>query len=251
MNRIGVVGATGRTGSKVVEALGASKTSTLGAAIVSASSALLYNPVGQGDVHYSSDLAALKGCHAVIEFSRPQASVEAVEQCAQLGIPVLVATTGHSPQELSRIEAAAQAIPVAIASNTSVGAAVLTILVEKAREMLGPDFDVEAMEIHHRMKRDAPSGTARTLVAAALNEGDVVAYGREGLRSRNEVGVAALRGGDVPGDHTVYFLGNGERLELTHRVHDRGVFGAGAVTLAEKLIGRKAGLYSVRTLLLG
>ena len=119
------------------------------------------------------------------------------------------------------------------------------------QELSGAAFDVEVMEIHHRMKRDAPSGTARALVSAVMSEGQRAVFGREGLRQPDEVGVVSLRGGDVPGDHTVYFLGDGERLELSHKVSDRRVFGAGAVTLAERLIGKKAGLYSVRTLLLG
>jgi len=251
MSRIGVVGATGRTGSKVVEALLCSKSSELAAAIVSPSSKRLGTRVAESGVQLSADLDGLKGCDVVIEFTSPEASVAVVERCRDLGLPVLVATTGHSPEQAAMIESAAKAIPVLVAPNTSLGAALLALAAEQVQELSGGAFDVEVMEIHHRMKRDAPSGTARALVAAVMAEGQRAVFGREGLREMEEVGVVSLRGGDVPGDHTVYFLGDGERLELSHKVNDRRVFGAGAVTLAECLVGKKAGLYSVRTLLLG
>ena len=250
MNRIGVVGATGRTGSKVLEAVLASKSAVLAAAIASPRSPKAGAVVPGAEVTYSIDLASLKGCDVVIEFTNPETSIQVVEQCADLAVPVLVATTGHSEELVQRITRAASRIPIVVAPNTSLGAAILSFLTEQARELSAGSFDIEVMEIHHRMKKDAPSGTARALVSAATSAGQQVVFGREGLRGEDEVGVVALRGGDIPGDHTVYLLGEGERIELTHRVHDRRVFGAGAVTLAERLIGRKPGLYTVRSLLL-
>lgn len=251
MSRIGVVGATGRTGSKVIEALLGSRTSALAAAIVSPTSSRIGSAVVESGVLLSGDLGDLRGCDAVIEFTAPEPSVAVVERCRDLNIPVLVATTGHSPEQAAVIETAAKTIPILVAPNTSLGAALLALAAEQLQELSGAAFDVEVMEIHHRMKRDAPSGTARALVSAVMSEGQRAVFGREGLRQPDEVGVVSLRGGDVPGDHTVYFLGDGERLELSHKVSDRRVFGAGAVTLAERLVGKKAGLYSVRTLLLG
>lgn len=251
MIRVGVVGASGRTGSKVVEALDAAQGAVLSAAVVSPSSSRLGARVKGSELLYSCQLEDLKGCDAVIEFSTPETSVAVAERCAELGIPLVVATTGHSAEQLARIEAAAQQVAILVAPNTSLGATILALLVEQAKEASAGAFDLEVMEIHHRMKRDAPSGTARALVQVALSPGQQVVFGREAQRSTGEVGVVALRGGDVPGDHTVYFLGEGERLELTHRVHDRRVFGAGAVALARRLVGRKPGLYSARVLLLG
>jgi 4-hydroxy-tetrahydrodipicolinate reductase len=117
------------------------------------------------------------------------------------------------------------------------------------RSVLGPSFDVEVMEIHHRMKRDAPSGTALKVVEDLLTPGSTIVTAREGLRRSGEVGVVSLRGGDVAGEHTVFFLGDGERIEVTQRVQSRSVFGAGAVVLVDRLATRSPGLYDVRHLL--
>lgn len=251
MIRVGVVGASGRTGSKVVEALRSCDGAVLAAAVVSPTSSRIGGAVSGTGVSFTGSIEALKGCDVAIEFSNPESSVTVAEKCAELGVPLLVATTGHSPEQAQRIEAVTQKVAVAVAPNTSLGAAILALVVEQAKEAARGAFDIEVMEIHHRMKRDAPSGTARALVRAAISPGQEAVFGREGLRESQEIGVAALRGGDIPGDHTVFFLGEGERLELTHRVHDRQVFGAGAVVLARRLVGRSPGLYSVRALLLG
>lgn len=250
MIRVGVVGASGRTGSKVVEALLTSNGAVLAAAIVSPGSSKLGSAIEESEVSYSGSLDALKGCDVAIEFSTPEVSVAVAEKCAEWGVPLLVATTGHSPDLAARIESAARRVAIAITPNTSLGASVLALLVDQAQQATRGAFDVEVMEMHHRMKRDAPSGTARALVQAALLPGQEAVFGREGLRAAEQIGVVAIRGGDVPGDHTVYFLGDGERLELTHRVHDRRVFGAGAVLLARRLAGRPPGVYSARALLL-
>lgn len=251
MIRVGVVGASGRTGSKVVEALVVEQGAVLAAAVVSPSSLRLGAPVQGSELVYSCQLEDLKSCDVAIEFSTPETSAVVAERCAEWRIPLLVATTGHSAEQLARIEAAAGQVAILVAPNTSLGATILALLVEQAKEASAGAFDLEVMEIHHRMKRDAPSGTARALLQVALSPGQQVVFGREAQRSAGEVGVVALRGGDVPGDHTVYFLGDGERLELTHRVHDRRVFGAGAVVLGRRLVGKKPGLYSARRLLLG
>lgn len=250
MIRVGVVGASGRTGSKVVEALSVSDGAVLGAAIVSQGSSRLGANVPGTQLQYSASLEALRGCNVAIEFSTPEVSAAVAEKCSEWGVPLLVATTGHSPVQVEQVNAAARKVAIAVAPNTSLGAALLALAVEQVRDAARGAFDIEIMEIHHRMKRDAPSGTARALVNAAIVSGQEAVFGREGLRSPHEIGVSALRGGDVPGDHTVYFLGEGERLELTHRVHDRRVFGAGAVVLARRLVGRPSGLHSVRELLL-
>lgn len=247
---VGVVGASGRSGRFVVEALQGHRELLLGAALVSSSSRVLGEVAG-GDVRYSSDLQGLASCDGVIDFSTADAGGAVAEICRANRIPLLVAATGHSPEQRALIEAVAPEAPLCIASNTSVGAAVLSLTAEYAKRLLGDSFDIEVMEIHHRMKRDAPSGTAKSVVQHLVGDEGQVVYGRPGLRAAGEVGVVSLRGGDVPGDHTVYFLGHGERIELKHSVNDRSVFGQGAVTLLGKLIGRDPGVYSVRELLLG
>jgi 4-hydroxy-tetrahydrodipicolinate reductase len=249
MNRIGVVGASGRTGQHVVEALLSRSSSTLRAALVSAGSNRLGEVIGSTGVAYSSDLAALGECDGVIDFSTPTTSVAVARVCAEYGKPLLVATTGLSADDKRVIEECARVAPVCIAPNTSLAATALKMAARYLQGILGPSFDIEVMEIHHRMKKDAPSGTALNVISGLTSSHESVVFGREGLRKDGEIGVVSLRGGDVPGDHTVYFLGNGERIELTQRSQNRAIFGAGAVVLMERLIGKSAGLYLVEDLL--
>ena len=248
MIKVGVVGASGRTGSQVVSAVRESPSALLHAAIVSPDSAKHGESVESTTVCYSSDLAALTGCDVVIDFSVPESSLAAATWCAENGVPIVVATTGHTSEQMSVIRTFAAKIPVVIAPNTSLGAAAISVLSEVAKQMLGDSFDIEVLEIHHRGKKDAPSGTARAIVEP-LSENAKVVFGREGLRKTGEIGVVSLRGGDVAGEHTVYFLGHGERLELSHRVTSREVFGRGAVVLAEKAKSLNPGVYSARDLL--
>jgi 4-hydroxy-tetrahydrodipicolinate reductase len=248
---IGVVGASGRSGRFVLETLRANPEFSLGAALVSTGSRMLGADTGVDGVCFSTDFSLLARCHGVIDFSTAEVGRSVAALCVENRTPLLVAATGHSPEQRAAIEGVGIVAPVCIASNTSVGAAVLSLTAEYAKGLLGESFDIEVMEIHHRMKRDAPSGTAKSVVEYLVGEDDEVVYGRPGLRAAGEVGVVSLRGGDVPGDHTVYFLGHGERLELKHSVNDRRVFGQGAVTLLGKLIGRTPGVYTVRELLLG
>lgn len=247
MTRIGVVGASGRTGTCVVNAVLQRNDCSLAAAIVSASSRVLSRVVPETSVKYTSHMQDLAGCDVAIDFSTPEVSVVVAETCAKAGIPLLVATTGHSSIQIEAIRAQAERIPVGITSNTSIGAGVLSKLASEAKQMLGPDFDIEVMEIHHRMKKDAPSGTARSVLGDLRGDAPIV-YGREGQRQSGEIGVVSLRGGDVVGDHTVYFLGHGERIEITHSVATREVFGVGAVRFALKLVGMRPGLYAAKDL---
>lgn len=249
MNRIGVVGASGRTGRHVVDALRESSTSELRAAIVSAQSSHLGKRVEGSTLTYSSDLSALRECDGVIDFSVPASSVRVAAACSEFSKPLLVATTGLSASEVKTIESLAERAPVCVAPNTSLAATALKMAARYLQGILGPAFDIEVMEIHHRMKRDAPSGTALNVISALTDSRESVVFGREGLRRQGEVGVVSLRGGDVPGDHTVYFLGDGERIELTQRAQNRGIFGVGAVVLMERLLARPKGLYLPEDLL--
>ena len=248
MMKIGVVGATGRTGRHVVEAVRECPECVLHAAIVSSQSSALGRVVEGTSISFSDSLVSLAGCEVVIEFTNPETSVGVVAACAAAQVPVLVATTGHSQAQLAAIQGLGEKIAVGVTPNTSVGAAALSVLAARAKELLGTGFDIEVMEIHHKMKKDAPSGTARSVISAMEGESPVV-FGREGLRTDGEIGVVSLRGGDVPGDHTVYFLGHGERIELSHKVSTREVFGRGAVSMAQKLSKKAPGVYSPRDLL--
>lgn len=211
-----------------------------------------------GEIDQGDDLSAvIAGCDGVIDFSFHDASVGIAEQCAEHGKFVVVGTTGHTPDELARIRAQAEKVPVVLASNYSTGVNALFWLTRKAAEILGPDFDIEVVEMHHRHKKDAPSGTARTLgeiLAEARRQAfdEVVRHGRSGLvgeRTDAEIGMHSLRGGDVVGDHTVVFAGQGERLELTHKASSRDTFANGALRAAVWVAGQSSGLYSMQDVL--
>jgi 4-hydroxy-tetrahydrodipicolinate reductase len=196
-------------------------------------------------------------CDAVIDFSHPNASGELGRVCRDAKKPVVIGTTGHSPQERASIEALAKSVPVVLSPNFSVGVNALFWLTRKAAELLGKDFDLEVSEMHHRLKKDAPSGTAKKLAeilceARGLDYAKNVRHGREGLvgeRAANEIGVHSIRGGDVVGDHTVTFAGAGERLELTHKAASRETFALGALRAANWVVGKPPGLYSMQDVL--
>jgi 4-hydroxy-tetrahydrodipicolinate reductase len=188
----------------------------------------------------------------LVDFSAPAALPKSLEQAINAGIPILVGTTGLDERAHERIDEAAQRIAVLCAPNTSLGVALLSDLVERAARVLGPEWDIEVTETHHRMKADAPSGTALLLgEAAARGRGKALnsERGRDGTGLRREpgaVGFASLRGGTVAGDHDVLFLGPEERLILSHRAESRMIFARGALAAAHFLAGKPAGLYSMR-----
>ena len=188
----------------------------------------------------------------LIDFSAPNALPASLERAVSAAIPILIGTTGLDEGADERIFAAARQIPVLRAANTSLGVALLGDLVERAARVLGPDWDVEIAETHHRMKADAPSGTALFLgEAAARGRGTPLKpeRGRDGTalkRARGAIGFASLRGGTVAGDHDVMFLGPDERLVLSHRAENRMIFARGALVGARFLMGKPAGLYSMR-----
>jgi len=188
----------------------------------------------------------------LVDFSAPAALAASLERAVSAGVPILIGTTGLDDLAGERIAAAATEIAVLRAANTSLGVALLAELVERAAQVLGPDWDVEIAETHHRMKADAPSGTALLLgEAAARGRGSKLQAerGRDGTglkRQPGAVGFASLRGGTVAGDHDVLFLGPGERLILSHRAESRMIFARGALAAARFLVGKPAGLYSMR-----
>ena len=188
----------------------------------------------------------------LVDFSAPGALQKSLDRAVSAAIPVLIGTTGLDELADQRIATAAKDVAVLRAANTSLGVALLGELVERAARVLGPDWDVEIAETHHRMKADAPSGTALLLgEAAARGRGTALnaERGRDGTglkRAPGSIGFASLRGGTVAGDHDVMFLGPDERLMLSHRAENRAIFARGALAAARFLVGQPAGLYSMR-----
>lgn len=200
--------------------------------------------------------AAMARADVVIDFSSPAATPEIVRHALELGKPVVIGTTGHEAAERKRLLASAGGVPCVWAGNFSVGVNLLFALTRRASAVLGSDYDAEVVEMHHRFKKDAPSGTAARLLEIILEErklsAEALRHGREGLtgeRKPSEVGVHALRGGDVVGDHTVIFAALGERVELSHRASDRSIFARGAVRAAQWVVDRPAGVYDMQDVL--
>ena len=188
----------------------------------------------------------------LVDFSAPGALQASLDRAVSAAIPILVGTTGLDDLADKRIADAARDIPVLRAANTSLGVAILSDLVERAARVLGPDWDIEILEMHHRHKADAPSGTALALgEAAARGRGSTLQpeRGRDGTglkREEGAIGFASLRGGTVPGEHDVIFAGPEERLILSHRADSRMIFARGALAAARFLVGKPAGFYSMR-----
>jgi 4-hydroxy-tetrahydrodipicolinate reductase len=200
---------------------------------------------------------ALARAEVVIDFSAPDASRALLARCAERRVPVVIGTTGMDGATREALQALAKVAPVVFSPNFSVGVNVLWALCERAVQLCGEDFDLEVIEMHHRRKVDSPSGTAERLTevvarARGLDPKTAVMHGRNGLvgaRRRDEIGVHALRGGDVVGDHTLVLAGPGEMLELTHRAHNREIFARGAVRAAHWVVGRPSGLYDMADVL--
>ena len=201
--------------------------------------------------------AGLAKCDACIDFSHHSALPGILDACVSGGKTLVIGTTGISDAGVDLIRAAAQKIPVVYSGNYSTGVNTLLWLTRKAAEILGPSFDLEVLEMHHRMKKDAPSGTAKMLAQTlaevrGLQYNDDVMHGRfgdVGARTQNEIGMHAIRGGDVVGDHTVIFAALGERVELTHKASSRDIFARGALRACSWAHGKPAGLYDMRDVL--
>jgi len=205
-------------------------------------------------VDVGDDLAAaVVGADGVIDFSHAGATGGVVELCRGLGKSLTIGTTGQDEATRQLITRTAEELPIVYAPNFSVGVNTLFWLTREAVRILGPSFDLEVVEMHHRLKKDSPSGTARHLAEILAEErgldyGKQVAHGREGMvgeRPAAEIGMHALRGGDVVGDHTVVFADTGERLELTHKASSRDTFSHGALRAAAWLAGQRPGLYDM------
>ena len=208
--------------------------------------------------HRGDDLHRdLSQCDVAIDFTHAEAAKDVCSAAVEAGKPLVIGTTGHSAEQLETIHGAAGSVPIVLAPNFSVGVNALFWLTRKAGELLGDGFDVEIVEMHHRSKKDAPSGTAKRLAevvceSRGLNYQRDVAHGRSGQigeRPAQQVGMHAVRGGDVVGDHTVIFASAGERVELTHKASSRETFALGALRAARWIVGKPPGLYSMEDVL--
>ncbi len=264
MRRIAVMGAAGRMGKILIEAVQQAPGAGLTAAIDRPDSTLVgadageLAALGRIGVPLSGDLARVADeFDVLIDFTHPSVTLKNLAFCRKAGKAMIIGTTGFSAEEKQRIAEAGKEIPIVFAANFSVGLNLCLKLLDTAARVLGDDVDIEIIEAHHRHKVDAPSGTALRLgevVANALGRDleKVAVYGREGqtgARDRETIGFATIRAGDVVGDHTVLFASEGERVEITHKASSRITFAKGAVRAAMWLEGREAGLYDMQDVL--
>ena len=264
MRRIAVMGAAGRMGKILIEAVGQAEGGQLTAAIDRPDSSLIgadageLAALGKIGVTLVGDLsAALDQFDVLIDFTHPSVTLKNLEVCRQAGKAMVIGTTGFSPEEKQLLSEAAKQIPIVFAANYSVGVNLCLKLLDTAARVLADEVDIEIIEAHHRHKVDAPSGTALRMgevVANALGRDlqKVAVYGREGqtgARERETIGFATVRAGDVVGDHTVLFAADGERVEITHKASSRMTFAKGAVRAALWLQEQPAGLYDMQDVL--
>ncbi len=262
--KIAVTGASGRMGKALIEAVHLSSGAELGAAIVRAESSLIGADVGElcGLGRLGIDLvgdikSVVNHFDVLIDFTTPTATLENAKICASAGKGFIVGTTGFSEEEKILFNESIHNIPTVLAANFSTGVNLCFKLLEIASKVVGEDSNIEIYEAHHRHKVDSPSGTALRMgevIADTLNRDlkEVAVYGREGQigpRDGNTIGFATVRGGDVVGDHTVSFLADGERVEITHKASSRLSFARGAVRAAVWCAGAKSGLYDMQDVL--
>ena len=257
--RIAVAGASGRMGQMLIQAVCASEDLQLAAALDLPTSTLLGKDAGHllgintGIGVSAHEEQALANAHTLIDFTRPQGTLKHLEVCRRLGVKMVIGTNGFSEVELQHIKAASAEIAIMMAPNMSVGVNVTLKLLALAAKALDHDYDVEIIEAHHRHKVDAPSGTALKMgevVARAsgrdLNTHGVFArHGHTGERVASSIGFSTIRGGDIVGDHTVLFAGDGERIEITHKSSSRSTYSQGSLRAARFLAGKTSGLYDM------
>ena len=261
--RIAVAGASGRMGRTLVEAITAAPDCTLAGALdVSGSPALGTDPAAflgrSSGLAVTDDIeAGLRGAQVLIDFTRPEGTLAHLDACRRLGVKAVIGTTGFSDAQRAQVAEHAQHLGIVMAPNMSVGVNVMLRLLDTAARALAQGYDIEIVEAHHRHKVDAPSGTALQMgqvVANALGRdlAQCAVYGREGVtgeRDPSTIGFATVRGGDVVGDHTVMFLGTGERIEISHKSSSRVTYAHGALRAARFLAGKPNGLFDMHDVL--
>ena len=264
MVKIAIAGAAGRMGRNLVKAPHHNPNATVGAESERPESSLVGVDIGglcgegRFDVALVDNLEqAIDDFDVIIDFTAPKSTLANIELCKQHGKKLVIGTTGFSDEERAQIDEAAKAIPIVMAPNYSVGVNLVFKLLEKAAKVMGDYCDIEIIEAHHRHKVDAPSGTAIGMgeaIAGAMGNklSDVAVYAREGItgeRSRDEIGFATIRAGDIVGEHTAMFADIGERVEITHKATDRMTFANGAVRAAIWLADKPAGFYTMTEVL--
>jgi 4-hydroxy-tetrahydrodipicolinate reductase len=261
--RIGIVGAGGRMGRMLIESTLKDDQVVLGAVFDIPGSPAVGKTAGElvgmaSDVRVQDDLAAgLANIDCLIDFTRPQGTLVHLELCRQAGVAMVIGTTGFESEGKEKIAAAAADVPVVFAPNMAVGVNVAFKLLDLAARILNQGYDIEVVEAHHRMKIDAPSGTALRMgevIADALGRRleDCAVYGREGVtgeRDPSTIGFATVRGGDIVGDHTVMFCGIGERVEITHKASSRMPYALGSLRAARFLAAKQRGLFDMQDVL--
>ncbi len=263
LTRIGIVGASGRMGRMLIEAILKDDRVQLGAAFDLPGSPSIGKNVGElvglpSEVLIEDDLeAGLSKIDCLIDFTRPQGTLTHLALCRKAGVGMVIGTTGFEADGKAIIAEAAKDIPVVFAPNMAVGVNLVFKLLDTAARILNQGYDIEIVEAHHRLKIDAPSGTALRMgevVADALGRSldECAVYGREGVtgeRDPSTIGFATVRGGDIVGDHTVMFCGIGERVEVTHKASSRMPYALGSLRAARFLAGRKNGLFDMQDVL--
>ncbi len=264
MVKIAVCGAAGRMGGRIIVAINEAEGVELSGALERPGHPMLgmdagmLAGTGSLGVAISDDLnAVIAGCDVLIDFTTPKVSLKNLEACALQKKAIVIGSTGFTSEERALARELARDIPCVLAPNMSVGVNVCFKVLADIAKILGDDFDVEIVEAHHKLKKDAPSGTAVRMgevVAEALGRdyNKVANFHREGIcgeRTREEIGMQTIRGGDIVGEHTVYFIGMGERIELTHRAHTRDMFSRGSVRAAKWVVTQKPGLYDMQDVL--
>jgi 4-hydroxy-tetrahydrodipicolinate reductase len=262
-SKIGVVGAGGRMGRMLIEAAAREEGVELAAAFDVPGSSAVGRSIREltgfdSEIVVGDDLAGgLAGVDCLIDFTRPQGTLMHLELCRSAGVAMVIGTTGFEADGKERIAEAARDIPIVFAPNMAVGVNVVFKLLDTAARILSQGYDIEIVEAHHRMKVDAPSGTALRMgevVAGALGRSleECAVYGREGVtgeRDPSTIGFATVRGGDIVGDHTVMFCGIGERVEITHKAASRMPYAVGSMRAARFLSGRQNGLFDMQDVL--
>jgi 4-hydroxy-tetrahydrodipicolinate reductase len=258
-HHIAVAGASGRMGQMLIDAIRAADDCRLSGALDMASSPAIGQDAGAATgqptgVLITPDLrAGLAQSQVLIDFTRPEGTLAHLQVCRELGVAMVIGTTGFTEAQKAEIDAAAQHIAIMMAPNMSVGVNVTLKLLEMAAKALSTGYDIEIIEAHHRHKVDAPSGTALKMgevIADALgrNLKDCAVYAREGVtgeRDPSSIGFATIRGGDIVGDHTVLFAGTGERIEISHKSSSRATYAQGSLRAVRFLAGKKAGLFNM------
>ncbi|TEA78717.1 4-hydroxy-tetrahydrodipicolinate reductase [Allopusillimonas ginsengisoli] len=260
--RIAIAGADGRMGRMLIEAVLQSPDLTLTAALDRSGSAALGQDAGaflgnETGVTISDDLGQLAHADCLIDFTRPEGTLAHLQACIEHGTKCVIGTTGFDDQGKQAIQAASQHVAIVFAPNMSVGVNATLKLLDMAARLLNSGYDVEVFEAHHRNKVDAPSGTALAMgeaVASAWGKklddiADWARHGETGARETGQIGFSVLRGGDLVGDHTVYFCGTGERIEITHRSSSRSTYAQGSLRAARYLSRKEFGLFDMQDVL--